>query len=86
MSIRTAMSDVGGYSAMESTAPYALKRGGIGWTAVRISMSTYLGHINVSGSTSIIRAVAPHLCSWAKRRTRCSNSLSAFRLAALIRN
>ena len=43
-------------------------------------------YIRVSGSTSITRAVAPHLCSRAKLRIFCSNSLSALRLAALIRN
>jgi len=46
----------------------------------------HAGHISVRGSTSMTRAVAPHLCSSAKARMRCSSSLSVLRLAAFTRN
>jgi hypothetical protein len=43
-------------------------------------------YINVTGSTSITSAVAPHFRSSANCLARRNNSLSASRLAALIRN
>jgi GGDEF domain-containing protein len=43
-------------------------------------------YIRLRGSTSIMSAVAPHLCSKAKQRIRWRSALSVLRLAALIRN
>src|SRR5262245_18327636 len=47
--------------------------------------SSHCSHINESGTTSLTRAVAPHLRSSAKARTFCSSSFNALRLAALLK-